>query len=141
MPKEQTPIDPNSLRRGDHVFIQTKVKSRWDETILFEITKASDPATSESDVRLEFKAVKIGNKGMSPRLASDLDLPRWGRGSEYLFFRCDVSLRLVAYCLTTLVIKAVTYIYRRLKKINERPKVLDQPQARRRSIHRTEPMK
>ena len=85
-----TQIDPNGLSKGDLVVIQTKNKSTWDERILFEITKTSDPATSESDVRLEFKAVKIGENAISRRLVSDLGLPSWGRGTEFNFFRREV---------------------------------------------------
>ena len=87
------PLDPNGLTKGDRVFIQSKNKGRWDENILFEITKVSDPATSESDVRLEFKAVKIGKKDISRRLVADLGLPTWGRGTEFDFYRCDVRCR------------------------------------------------
>ena len=74
-----TQIDPKGLNKGDRVFIQAKNKGRWDERTLYEITKVRDPATTESDVRLEFKAIKIRDEQISRRLMANLDLPRWGR--------------------------------------------------------------
>ena len=87
-------IDPITLKKGDIVFIEAKDKPRWSKDIGFEITDAIlIPHGTGSDIRLRFKAVTLNGEKIKRGLASDLSLPTYGRGAEYIFYKPKVRYK------------------------------------------------